>query len=331
LACEVSMRTKRLALIVCLTLGILVVPLVAGAQVPSRVPRIGTLAFGSNPDRFIETFLQRLHQLGHVEGQTLAVEGRYADGRSERLPDLAAELVGLKVNLIFASGTDVSVAVKNATTEVPVVFLASGDPVGVGLVPDLARPGGNVTGVTLLASELSGKRLELLKEIRSKISRVGVLWNPDHLDYDFDAIQASAQILNVRLQPLEVRRADDFEKAYKAAIKSTIEALVVVPTRLTFLHRQSIADFGLRNRIPTISGWSEFADAGGLVTYGPNLTERTERAAMYADKILRGAKPGDLPVEQPTQFELVVNLKTARAIGVALPQALLQRADRVIR
>ncbi len=178
---------------------------------------------------------------------------------------------------------------------------------------------------------MSGKRLELLKEVRPKISRVGALWNPDHLDYDFDAIRATARKLGVRLQPLEVRRSGDFEKAFQAAIKGKVEAVVVVPTRLTFYHRQQIANFGLTNRIPTVSGWSEFADAGGLLTYGPNLDERIRRAATHAAKVLKGTKPGDLPVEQPTTFELVINLKTARAIGVVIPEAILSRADRVIR
>jgi len=325
------MWRSRLAFIAALTLGILVCSISTGAQTPARVLRIGTLTFGSNPDPYIETFLQQLHELGHVEGQDIAIERRYAQGRPELLPTLAAELVRLNVDLIFALGTDVAVSAKNATTKIPVVFLASGDPVGVGLVPNLARPGANVTGVTLLASELSGKRLELLKEVRSKISRVGVLWNPDHLDYDYRATQASARALGVQLQSFEVRQSEDFDKAFKAAIRGKIEALVVVPIRLTFLHRQQIAEFGLTNRIPTVSGWAEFADAGGLLTYGPNLKERTRRAAIYADKILKGAKPGDLPVEQPTIFELVMNLKTATTIGLTIPEPVLLRADRVIR
>lgn len=325
------MWTTRLAVIAALTLGTLVLPTVASGQVTAGMPRIGTLAFGAKPDEGIQIFLEQLHKLGYIERRGIVVEDRYAEGRPERLRELAAELVRLKVDLIFALGTDVSVSAKDATTEIPVVFLASGDPIGAGLVRDLARPGGNVTGITLLASELSGKRLELIKEVRSKISRVGVLWNPDHVDYDFAAIQASARKLGVRLQPLEVRQSDDFEKAFKTAINSKIEALVVVPTRLTYVHRQQIADFGLANRIPTVSGWAEFADAGGLLTYGPDLDERIRRAAVYADKILKGTKPGDLPVEQPTTFELVVNLKTAKAIGVVIPKAILSRADRVIR
>lgn len=325
------MWTTRLALVGALTLAALFLAPVAGGQVPTGVQRIGILAFGAKPDEGVQVFLDQLHKLGYIERRDIVIEDRYAEGQPERLPDLAAELVRLKVDLIVALGTDVTVSVKNATTEIPVVFLASGDPIGVGLVRNLARPGGNVTGITLLASELSGKRLELIKEIRNRISRVGVLWNPDHLDYDFAAIQASARKLGVRLQPLEVRQSSDFEKAFKTAIDSKIEALVVVPTRLTYVHRQQIADFGLADRIPTVSGWSEFADAGGLLTYGPNLNERIRRAAVYADKILKGTKPGDLPVEQPTTFELVVNQKTARMIGVAIPAPILSRADRVIR
>jgi len=325
------MWTTRFALVSALTLAALLLTPVADGQIPAGVPRIGTLAFGAKPDEGIQIFLDQLHKLGYVGQRDIVVEDRYAEGRPERLHDLAAELVRLKVSLIFALGTDVSVSAKNATAQIPVVFLASGDPIGAGLVRDLARPGGNVTGITLLASELSGKRLELIKEVRSKISRVGVLWNPDHVDYDFAAIQASARKLGVRLQPLEVRQSDDFAKAFKTAINSKVEALVVVPTRLTYVHRQQIADFGLANRILTVSGWAEFADAGGLLTYGPNLDERIRRAAVYADKILKGTKPGDLPVEQPTTFELVINLKTAKAIGAVIPEVILSRADRVIR
>ena len=325
------MWTTRFALVSALTLAALLLTPVADGQIPAGVPRIGTLALGAKPDEGIQIFLDQLHKLGYVGQRDIVVEDRYAEGRPERLHDLAAELVRLKVSLIFALGTDVSVSAKNATAQIPVVFLASGDPIGAGLVRDLARPGGNVTGITLLASELSGKRLELIKEVRSKISRVGVLWNPDHVDYDFAAIQASARKLGVRLQPLEVRQSDDFAKAFKTAINSKVEALVVVPMRLTYVHRQQIADFGLANRILTVSGWAEFADAGGLLTYGPNLDERIRRAAVYADKILKGTKPGDLPVEQPTTFELVINLKTAKAIGAVIPEVILSRADRVIR
>jgi putative ABC transport system substrate-binding protein len=323
------MRIKTLALIAAAVLGIVLLPTFVEAQTPGGPVRIGTLTFG--PDEGVDLFLEQLTKLGYVEGQTMVVEKRHADGRSERLPELDAELVRLKVDLIFAMGTDVSATVKSATSEIPLVFLTSGDPTRVGLVQTFARPGGNATGVTLLSSELGGKRLELLKELRGRISRVGVLWNPDHPHYEYQAIEASARTLGVRLQPLQVRRSDDFEKAFGAAIKAGVEALVVVPTRLTWLHREEIADFGLANRIPTVSGWSEFADAGGLLTYGPDVDDLVRRAAVYADRLLKGAKPGDLPVEQPTKFELVINLKTARAIGITIPDRVLSRADRLIR
>jgi putative ABC transport system substrate-binding protein len=323
------MWTTKLALIGAVVLGTLVVPTFTEAQTRENVLRIGTLTFG--PNEGIEIFLEELQKLGYMKGQTIVVESRHADGRSERLPELAEELIRLNVDLIFAMGTDVSVTVKNATDKIPLVFLTSGDPIKVGLVQDFARPGGNATGVTLLSSELSGKRLELLKEVRGRITRVGVLWNPDHPHYEYEVMQASARTLGLRLQPLQVRRSDDFEKAFKAAIKGNVEALVVVPTRLTWLHRQEIANFGLTNRIPTVSGWAQFADAGGLFTYGPNVDDLIRRAAVYADRIFKGAKPGDLPVEQPTKLELVINLKTAQAIRLTIPESVLSRADRLIR
>jgi putative ABC transport system substrate-binding protein len=323
------MWTTKCALIGLLVLGTLAAPTFGGAQTREDVLRIGTLTFG--PNEGIDIFLDELQKLGYSRGRTLLVESRHADGRSERLPELAEELIGLNVDLIFAMGTDVSVTVKHATDRIPLVFLTSGDPVKVGLVEDLARPGGNATGVTLLSSELSGKRLELLKELRPRITRVGALWNPDHPHYEYEAMQASARTLGVRLEPLAVRRSEDFDAAFKAVARSNLEAVVVVPTRLTWLHRQQIADFGLTNRIPTVSGWAEFADAGGLLTYGPNVDDLIRRAATYADRLLKGAKPGDLPVEQPTKLELVVNLRTAKAIRLTIPESVLSRADRLIR
>lgn len=323
------MWAKRRAVLAFAVLVVASFPAGVGAQARERVFRIATLTFG--PDEGIELFIEELQKFGYTRGQTIVVESRNAGGRAERLPHLAAELVGLKVDLIFAMGTDVSVAVKNATDVTPLVFLTSGDPIKVGLVRDFARPGGNATGVTLLSSELGGKRLELLKEIRGRIARVGVLWNPDHPHYEYEAMEASARKLGVRLQPLAVREADDFEKAFDAAIAAKVEALIVVPTRLTWLHRQQIAEFGLRHRIATVSGWAEFADAGGLLTYGPNIDDLIRRAALYADKVLKGARPGDLPVEQPTELELVVNLRTASAIRVTVPESVLSRADRLIR
>jgi putative ABC transport system substrate-binding protein len=313
-------------------------PLAARAQqgVPThadeksgKIPRIGILIFGAPSDPvYVEALVAGLRDLGWNEGQNIIVERRYAENRPERLQAIAAELVRENVDVLVAAGTDLSDAAKNATTTIPVVMGASADPVEKGLVANLARPGGNVTGIAFMSPQLSGKRLELLKEVLPGVMRVAALWDPTYSDQDFKALQKAASILGLQLRSLEVRRADDIDDAVRAA--TTARALVVTPSRLTFSYRQRILDLANFNRLPTVSSWSGFAEAGGLMSYGPNLPDMFRRAATHVDKILRGAKPGDLPVEQPTTFELVINLKTAKALGIDIPPSLLARADEVI-
>jgi putative ABC transport system substrate-binding protein len=277
-----------------------------------------------------EALRQGLRDLGYVEGKNFVFEYRYAEGRSERLPGLAADLVRLKVDLIIAPG-DVAKVAREATGTIPIVMMSSDDPVRAGYVASLARPGGNVTGVTFIFDELAGKRLELLKEAVPAITRVAVLWNPTHVDNEFQEMQAAARTLGLQLQSLELRAPSDLDGAFQAASRGRAEALTVTPSRLTAFLRTRIVALAAKGRLPVISGWREFAEAGGLLTYGPNRSEGARRAAAYIDKILKGAKPADLPVEQPTRFELVVNLKTAKALGLTIPQSIMVRADQVIQ
>jgi putative ABC transport system substrate-binding protein len=328
-AVGVTIRAVRLVL--ALTCCLAHAPLPVDAQPTAQVSRVGVLVYGTHPDPYIELFRSRMHDLGYVEGRNLAFESRYAKGEVDRLPALAAELVQLRVDVIFTVGTDVAALARRATATVPIVMVASGDPVRAGLAASLARPGGNVTGMTLLASELAGKRLELLKEAVPRASRVAVLWNPDHPDQEFNEMRATAQALGIQLQSLEVRGSEDFDRAFRVVARGRTDAIVAVSSRQTFLHRQQIASFALKNRLPSISGWAVFSEAGGLLTYGPNLTDALDRATAYVDRVLKGAKPGELPIEQPTKFELVINLKTAKALGLTIPQSLLLRADEVIR
>jgi putative tryptophan/tyrosine transport system substrate-binding protein len=322
-------------LLVCLGLGS--VNLVE-AQQPKKIPRIGFLAGGSRSadSLLIETFWQRLKELGYIEGQNIAAEYRFAEGAPERLPNFAAELVRLKVNVIVAPGSG-AVAAKKATNTIPIV-IAYGDPVGSGLVASLANPGGNVTGLSGFVSELGGKDLELLKEAFPKVSRVAVLWwnqtNPSGIDQDtllLGDMKVAAGALRVTLQPLELRGLDDFEPAFSAIKGERANALIVLRNPLTATHRTRIVDFAAKSRLPSMYGDKEFVDAGGLMSYGINIADLWGRAAVYVDKILKGAKPADLPVEQPKKFEFIINLKTAKQIGLTIPPNLLVRADKVIR
>ena len=315
-------------------LALLAAPLVAGAQ-PVKIPRIGILSPSPFSDRphLYEALRQGLRDLGYVEGQNIAFEFRSAEDRAERLPDLAAELVRLRVDVIVAVGTPGPVAARQATKTIPIVMPAAGDPVATGLVASLARPGGNVTGLSILAPELGGKRLQLLKEAVPKVSRVAILWNAAN---PYPALvlretEAAARTLGVQLQSLEVRGPDDFGRAFEAATKGRAGALITVEDPLTTSHRIPIADFAAKRRLPTMHGVREFVDAGGLMSYGTNLADLYRRAATYVDKILKGAKPADLPVEQPTKFELVLNMKTAKALALTFPPSILIRADQVIQ
>lgn len=311
---------------------VLVAPLSADAQQPKKVPRVGILVYGNplgpNPE---DSVVQGLRELGWIDGQNFVLVPRYAGGRPERLADLAAELVRSRVDLIVSVGTDVVRVARKATDTIPIVMGASEDPVEIGLVASLARPGGNVTGVTFISSEVSGKRLELLKEAVPGISRVAVLWNPTHVDLDFRELQVAGRALGVEVHSVEVRSPEELDGAFRAVASGRADALVVVPSRLMNLNAKRIADFALERRLPAVSMWSSFAEAGGLMTYGPNIPAMIRRAATHADKILKGARPGDLPVERPTRFDLVINLKTANALGLTIPQSLLLRADRVIQ
>jgi len=270
-----------------------------------------------------------LRELGWIEGKNVAFERRFAENRLERLPELAAELVRLNVDVIVATGTLGPLAAKRATSTIPIVMTAAGDPLGSGLV---ARPGGNVTGMSLMVPDLGGKRLELLKELLPRLARVAVLWNAGN-PYPaivFKETQAAGRTLGIEVQSLEVRSPDDFDGAFEAAIKQRPDALITVEDPLTVSYQKRIADFALANQLPLLQGFSEDVKAGALISYGANAADLIHRAAGYVDKILKGAKPADLPVQQPAKFELVINRKTAKAIGVTIPPTLLARADEVI-
>ena len=317
--------------------GIVAAPLAVEAQPAGKVPRIGFLVAASASDSayagLIEAFRQGLRDLGYVEGRNIVIEYRYADGKYERLPALAAELARLKVAVIVSHGTPGPLAAKQATSAIPIIMTSAGDPVGSGLVSSLARPGGSVTGLCLLVPELGGKRLQLLKEILPGLSRVAVLWNAANPYASLVAreTEATATTLGIQLQSLVVRGPDDFEGALAAATTGRAGALTVVEDPLTITKRKQIVDFAARSRLPAIYGVKEFVDAGGLMSYGVHLGDLWRRAATYVDKILKGAKPADLPVQQPTKFEFVINLKTAKALGLTIPQPVLQRADEVVQ
>ena len=324
--------TRRLLII--LTLSLLVAPLAAEAQPSPQVPRIGVLSGNAfRPDSRNRTaFLQGLHALGYVEGQTIILEERWAEGQLERLSDLAAELVRLQVDIIVAGNATAARAASQATERLPIV-LAGGDAVGAGLITNLARPGGNITGLATNSAELGGKWLVLLKEALPALARVAVL---SHLDTPvtgsaFQEIQVAAPTLGVQLQALRVRDPGEIEDAFAAMSREHAEALVVLPGPVLSIHRARINELATRNRLPTIWEWRAAVADGGLMAYGPDLASLWQRAATYVDKILKGTKPADLPVERPMTFELVINLKTAETLGITIPPTLLFQATEVIR
>jgi putative ABC transport system substrate-binding protein len=323
------LRTVRLATAVTLLLG--GAPIGADAQQAGKVYRIGILIPGPTSPQ-IDGFREGLRGLGYVEGRNVIVEYRSAQDRQERLPGLAAELVALKVDIIYATVTPAAEAAKKTTQTIPIVFGASDDPVAHGLVASLARPGGNVTGLSVAAPDLAGKRLELLKEVTTGVSPVAVLWNAANpiIEWQLREIQAAAETLRIKLHIAAVGGPDDFESTFRAIIGGRPSALVVLADFLTVGHRGRIAEFAVKNRLPTMCEFREFATAGCLMAYGPSLPDSGRRVAHYVDRILKGAKPGDLPVEQPTKFDLAINLKTARIIGVTIPTSLRLRADHVI-
>ena len=308
----------------------------AQAQQPTKVPRIGFLSAPS-PSTIaarIEAFRLGLRELGYTEGQNIVIEYRYAEGKFDRLPDLAAELVRLKVEVIVAAGGPQAIrAAKNATNTTPIVMTGAGDPVGDALIASLARPGGNITGLSLGGPELYGKRLELLKETVPKVSRVAVFWyrtTPDVPLY-LNEIHATAQALGLQIQSLEVRSPNDFEGVFRAATKGGAHALTVSISPIFIGNRKQILDFAAKNRLPAIYYATEFVEDGGLMSYAPHFADLYRRAATYVDKILKGRKPADLPVEQPMKFEFIINLKAAKQIGLTIPPNVLVRADKVIK
>jgi ABC-type uncharacterized transport system substrate-binding protein len=309
-------------------------PFAARAQQPARKPpTIGYLG-GGGPEShraWVGPFVQRLRELGWIEGRTIAIEYRWGEGRPERYAEIAAEFVRLKVDVILAGGTEPAIAAKQATSVIPIIFPTAGDPVGSRLVASLARPGGNVTGLSNQGSDLPAKRLELLREVLPRLRRLAVMVNADYSGgvSEGEQVDAAARTLGLELVPLPVRRAEDIASALDG-LKGGVEALYTTGDPLVNTQRLRIITFALAARLPTMFSQREYVAAGGLMSYGPNFPDLNRRAADYVDKVLRGAKPADLPVEQPTKFDLVINLITAKALGVAVPPALLSRADEVI-
>ncbi len=328
---------RGVALIAVLALSFFVAPLAAKAQQATKIARIGFLTVNLAPNLHLrEAFLQGLRDLGHIEGRNVVIEYRDAEGKFERLPALAAELVALKVDVIVATGgTRAALAAKQATRTVPIVFASAGDPVTSGLVTSLARPGGNVTGLSNLVAELVGKCLEQLTQAVPGVSRVAVLRLPGALGERTDkgmltGAEVAGRTLGVRLQFVEARGPADFDRAFSDMTRARAGALTVLPSNMFLRERRRLVDLAAKNRLPAVYFLREFVDAGGLMSYGPNVADLYRRAATYVDKILKGAKPADLPVEQPTKFELVINLKTAKALGLTIPPSVLARADHII-
>jgi putative ABC transport system substrate-binding protein len=330
------MRGLRLAFTITLLLGGLFSPSAAEAQQAAKVARIGYLStnLAASP-HLPEAFRQGLRDLGYVEGRNVVIEYRGAEGKRERLPALAAELVALKVDVLVAITTLEALAAKQATSTIPIVFAAVADPVTSGLVTSLARPGGNVTGLSLLGPELVGKRLELLTQAVPGISRIAFLWYPravgERTEKDFlKGTDVAARALGVRLQVVEARGPENFVRAFSEMNTARADALYVSGASMFANERSRLVDLAAKHRLPAVYAWREFVEAGGLMAYGPNVADLFRRAATYVDKILKGAKPGDLPVEQPTKFELVINLRAAKALELTIPQSILARADQVI-
>jgi len=313
------------------TLAVLATPLAVEAQQATRVPRIGIL--GSHDVPFWQSFREGWRERGYVAGSTITIESRWAGEREERFPELAAELVRLRVDAIVTWGTPAALAAKTATNTIPIVMAASGNPVGTGLITSLARPGGNITGSSSLNPELEGKRLELLKELVPKLSRVAVLWNPGNPLHGglLDSTQAAAAPLAVQLQLVPLQSSADLESAFAKIRTARPHALIALSDNFFVLERKRIVDFTSTIRLPAVYTVSAFADVGGLMVYGVNYHALFRRAATYVDRILKGTKPAELPVEQATTFELLINLRTARALGLKIPPSLLARADEIIQ
>ena len=322
-------------LLLIVLMAIVGAPLAVDAQQSGKVLRIGFLgnSTATLEANLVGPFREGLRDLGYVEGRNVLIEYRWAEGKYERFPALLAELIALKVDVIVTAGTPATLAVKKATTSVPLVMVAVGDPVGTGIVASLARPGGNITGLSSIAPELEGKRLELLRGVIPKLSHIAVLWNPVNA-YQVSSekeVRAAAQVLRMKVQSLGVRTPEELDGALAAIVRERPGALLVLADRLFLHNRQRIMEFAARHRLPGVYAYRELVEAGGLMSFGPSYAGMHRQAATYVDKILKGAKPADLPVEQPTTFELVINLKTAKALGVKIPQSVLIRADEVIQ
>ena len=329
-----AVRLRRLGLIGILALGTLGAPLSAEAQPAGKIYRIGMLEMASPALNAanLDAFRQGLRELGYVEGQNLAIEYRSADGRFERLPALATELVRLKVDLIVTRATSGALAAKAATKTTPIVMAGAGDPVGAGVVAGLASPGANVTGLSAVIPELTGKRVELLRELVPRATRIAAMLDMRTAVSQpvWNQIETAARALGMQPQLVDVRKAEDLGRAFETAVQQRAEALFVAEIIMQ-ANRRPIVDLAAKHRLPTIYASRESVDVGGLMSYGPNIPDLYRRAASFADKIFKGARPGDLPVEQPTKFELAINLRTARALGLAVPQSLMLRADHVIQ
>ncbi len=330
----------RLIGLVVLALGLILAPLAAETQQPPKVARIGYLLTGSleSPETraLLDAFRQGLRERGYVEGQNIVIEYRAADGKIDRFPGLATEMARLQPDLIVAGNTPAARAVQQATTAIPIVAYAMGDPVGDGLVANLSRPGGNVTGLTFLGPELIPKRFELLKQAVPTVSRIAALWHPGAFGEGttremLKQTEAAARTLGVQLQLVGVRSPDEFDRAFSTMTREHADALIVFPSPMLFIERRRIVTLAARHRLPSMSVAREFVELGGLISYGASIADLTRRGATYVDKILKGAKPADLPVEQPTKFELVINMKTAKALGLTIPQSILVRADEIIQ
>jgi putative tryptophan/tyrosine transport system substrate-binding protein len=313
-------------------LALLATPFTAEAQPVTKVYRIGYVRAETPPPVDIEAFRQGLREHGYVEGTNIVIEYRWADGNEERLRSLVAELIRLKVDLIVASAPAATRVAKEETTTIPIVMVLVADPVAFGFVASLARPGGNVTGFAFLLPEVSGKRLDLLKEAIPKLSRVAVLWNAanPYKPLDLKEVQAVADALGVAVHTFPVREPSDFDEAFKAAVKSRVGGLITLEDPFTIAHRARLVGLALKHRLPAVYAVRPFVEAGGLMSYGPDRADQNRRAATFVDKILKGARPADLPVERPTKFELVINLNTAKATGITIPPSLLLRADQVL-
>jgi putative ABC transport system substrate-binding protein len=304
----------------------------APAQTPAKVVRLGVLVFGKRPaDANVPRLLEALMPLGYTEGRNLVLEYRFAEGQPERLPELIADLVRQKPDMMYIAGGDVARHARGATQTIPIVVVTSDDPVESGLVASFARPGANITGLTLLISDLAGKRLEMFREIAPKATKVALLYNPDHRDPELRETQVASRSLGVEIVVVEARRAADIDPALQAAAAQRPEALIVVSSRLTGIHQERIVRWAEGARLPLITGWGAWAERGALLAYGPNVGEVVRRAAWYIDRIAKGAAPGELPIERPTKFELIVNVRAAERFGLTVPPSLLLRADRVIQ